>query len=97
MEHIIQFGVTIDDDAIRKNVEANAMSAITNEFVAEMKSRLPKRYGTVDWDRVAFNCVEEFIEQNKTEIMDMAADRLVEKVHRTKAWREKFGEAMEVD
>ena len=97
MEHIVQFGVTIDDDAIRKNVEANAMKTIVNQFVNEMKSNLPKRFGSVDWDRVAYNCVVEFVEENKAEIMDIAANKLVERVHRTKAWREKFVEAMEVD
>ena len=98
MEHIVQFGVTIDDDAIRKNVEANAMNAIINAFVGEMKSRLPKTFGgSVDWNRVAYNCVEDFIEENKEEIMDLAAKKLVEKVSRTKAWREKYGNALEVD
>ena len=26
MEHIVQFGVTIDDDAIRKNIEKNGQA-----------------------------------------------------------------------
>jgi len=97
MEHIIQFGVTIDDDAIKRNVEANALNAVTKSLSAEIKSNLPRRYGSVDWNRVAYNCIEEFIDQNKEEIMDMAADRLVEKVKRTKAWRERYESAMEAD
>lgn len=97
MEHIVQFGVTIDDDAIKKNVEAQALNALVEKLTAEIKSNLPKRYGTVDWNRVAYNCIEEFIGQNKAEIMDMAADRLVEKVARTKAWREKYGAAIEAE
>lgn len=94
MEHIVQFGITIDDDAIRKNIEKNAMDAVVKAFVGEMKSNLPKSYGgRVDWNRVAWDCIDEFIEQNKAEIMDIAAEKLVEKVKRTKAWREKYGEA----
>ena len=88
----MQFGVTIDDDAIRKNVEANAMDAVIKAFVEEMKSNLPKTYGGgVNWSRVAYECVEKFIDENKSEIMDLAADKLVEKVSRTKAWRDKYG------
>lgn len=99
MEHIIQFGVTIDDDAIRKNIEANALDAVVNAFVGEMKRNLPKTYygNNVDWRAVASRCVEDFVERNKEEIMEIAADRLVEKVKRTKAWREKYGEALVAD
>lgn len=98
MEHIIQFGITIDDDAIKKNIEANALAAVVDAFVGEMKRNLPKAYygNNVDWKAVACNCVQDFIERNRDEIMDIAADRLVEKVMRTKAWREKYGKALEV-
>lgn len=97
MEHIIQFGITIDDDAIRKNIESNALAAVVETFVDEMKKNLPKKYygNDVDWRAVAYNCISEFVEQNRDEIMDIAADRLVEKVARTKAWREKYGKALE--
>lgn len=97
MEHIIQFGITIDDDTIRKNVEANALAAVVETFVGEMKRNLPKAYygDNVDWRAVADDCVQDFIEKNRDEIMDIAADRLVEKVMRTKAWREKYGKALE--
>lgn len=37
MEHIIQFGVTIDDDAIKKNIEKNAV----DKLVADIKKRSP--------------------------------------------------------
>ena len=90
MEHIISFGVTIDDDAIKKHVEEKALECVVDKLSAEIKSNLPKRYGHVDWDRVAYNCIETFIGENREAIMDMAADRLVEKVYRTKAWKEKF-------
>ena len=97
MEHIIQFGITIDDDAIRKNIEANALAAVVETFVSEMKRNLPKAYygSNVDWRAVANNCIQDFVEKNRDEIMDIAADRLVEKVMRTKAWREKYGKALE--
>lgn len=98
MEHIIQFGITIDDDAIKKNIEANALAAVVEAFTDEMKRNLPKTYygNTVDWRAVANSCVTDFVERNRDEIMDIAADRLVEKVMRTKAWREKYGKALEV-
>ena len=99
MEHIIQFGITIDDDAIKKNIEANALDAVVRTFTDEMKRNLPKSYygsSNVDWKAVANNCVQDFLEKNRDEIMDIAADRLVEKVMRTKAWREKYGKALEI-
>ena len=96
MEHIIQFGVTIDDDAIRKHVEERALGEVVRTISGEIKSNLPKTYGGhVDWNRVAYTCVEEFIDRNRDEVIEIAAEKLVEKVKRTKAWRERYGEALE--
>ena len=97
MEHIISFGVTIDDDAIKKHVEEKALDETVKRLLDEIKSNLPKRYGHIDWNRVAYNCIVDFIADNRDEIMDLAAVKLVESVKRTKAWREKYGAALEVD
>ena len=87
MEHIVQFGVTIDDEKIRQHVEANAMQAVVDQFVAEMKENLPRRYTNVNWSIVANDAVASYIEKNKDMILEMLTDKLIEKVSRTKAYK----------
>lgn len=94
MEHIVQFGITIDDSAIKQRVEAQALDQIVSKFTAEMKANLPKKYGDVDWNRVAYNAIRDFIDENKTEIIEEMKAALIEKVARTKAYREAVGEAL---
>lgn len=42
MEHIVQFGISIDDDQIKKTIENNVRSQV----VAEIKKDL---YETINW------------------------------------------------
>lgn len=87
MEHIVQFGITIDDDAIRRLVEAKA----TNAVVKGLKQSL-FRLGYNDEPLGISGDVEEiiemFLEEHKQEIIDAAAERLAERLVRTKAVKE---------
>lgn len=95
MEHIVQFGITIDDEAIKKRIEANALDQVVSKFVAEMKANLPKKYGQIDWSRTAYEAVQEFICDHKSEIIEEAKIALIENVKRTKAYREAVAEVAE--
>lgn len=95
MEHIVQFGIAIDDNAIKQRVEAQALDQVVSKFVAEMKANLPRKYGDIDWGSVAYRAVRDFIDENKAEIIEEMKAALVEKVTRTKAYREAVGEALE--
>lgn len=88
MEHIVQFGITIDDSAIKQRVEAQALDQIVAKFTAEMKANMPKKYGDVDWNRVAYNVIRDFIDENRNEIIAEMKAALIERVTRTKAYRE---------
>ena len=88
MEHIIQFGVTIDDDKIRSHIEANAMQAVVDQFLNEMKSKLPHHYYGVNWNQVANDAVADFIEKNKDVVLQKLTDALIARVGRTKAYKE---------
>ena len=94
MEHIIQFGITIDDNAIKQRVEAQALDQVVSKFTSEMKANLPKKYGDIDWSRVAYDAVSDFIDENKAEIIEEMKAALIEKVTRTKAYREAVGEVL---
>lgn len=93
MEHIVQFGITIDDDAIRRLVEAKATDAVVNGL-----NRTLFRLGYNDKPMGISDDVEEiiklFLEEHKQEIVDAAAERLADRLVRTKAVKEAVGEVV---
>lgn len=94
MEHIIQFGIGIDDEAIIKRVEAKAEDTIMQEIrhdakAAIFKSMYPNnsvftRNPTDFFDEK----IDQFLKENKDEIIEVAADRLAVRLARTRAARE---------
>lgn len=95
MEHIIQFGIGIDDDRIIKEVEKNAEKTIIEDLKQKISDQLFRRewpskhgdprYGFSDW---AEGQIDSFLTANKDAIIDMAGKYLAEKLARTKAARE---------
>ena len=52
MEHIVQFAIGIDDNAIKKRIEENAYDDILERLVKEAKNSLPrsKSFGSdINW------------------------------------------------
>lgn len=99
MEHILQVGISVDDEAVRKSVERQLLKALVEDLKKDIYEDLPtKRISfsndsrQVDWVRFTHGIVEQMMEDEdvKRAIISEAAERLAEKVSRTKAWREKY-------
>lgn len=97
MEHIIQFGVCIDDEKIKQTAEAKVEKIINEVVKADVYEALTgvkeyKEYNKYDYSKylriLVNNTMEKFCVDNKEEIINLAADRLVEKLSRTKAVKE---------
>lgn len=94
MEHIIQFGVTIDDEKIVKTAEAKVEKVINNVVKCDVYEALTgiREYNKYEYSKrlmiLVNNTMEKFCVDNKEEIINLAADRLVEKLSRTKAVKE---------
>lgn len=87
MEHIVQFGVTIDDNAIQKNVEKQAAELVLKSIKDELgMSQWSNRSPVIK--RMVDEHATKFFEDNKDEIIKLASDKLVEKLARTKAVKE---------
>ena len=98
MEHIVQFAIGIDDNAIKKRVEDNAYDDILEKLVKEAKNSLPrsKSFGSdVNWRYLVDDRLDYFLEKNRDDIIDAAAEKLCESFKRTKAYKEKMTEVME--
>lgn len=94
MEHILQFAIGIDDDAIAKNIQANAEREITKNLQQAVINQLIEKpyYGkpTLDGKFSAFGkeIITGFMEEHKDEIIARAADELAKRLARTKAAKE---------
>ena len=96
MEHIIQFGVTIDDDAIKKNIEEKAREQIIKEVKAEIKKEL---FVGTGWNMDLSYKVKELIKDTVRECQDQiikdATDQLVETMRRSKKYKEALAKIVE--
>lgn len=93
MEHILQFGITIDDEAIIKAVREKAERVITDSLKTEVeKSLFGTRYiyrNTNDphaiFTQLAKDIFSEFLNENKETIISHASVILADKLARSKA------------
>lgn len=95
MEHIVQFGINIDDEAIKrtvmesgvKTIEAQIKQAIINEVFSSYQYRdaNPASDPLSAW---AQNIVAELLENNRESIIRQAAAILADKMGRSTKVRE---------
>ena len=86
MEHIVQFGVTIDDDAIQKHV----MQKASEQVVKDVRENLFYfRYGRPDsFKSEIADMVKSVLEESKDEIIKLAAHEVAETMKRSKKYKE---------
>lgn len=91
MEHIVQFGISIDDDAIKKSIEKNVMNQVASVIKQDvMKSIVGKKECsnyeyTTKLREIITVTTEEFLENNREDIIEETAKKLVERLAKTKA------------
>ena len=90
MEHIVQFAVSIDDraieDRIKKTAERQIVEAIQKKVEDELfEMSYGHRVGCADWVK---RKVDNFLENNREEILNRAAAQIAEKLLRSKAGKE---------
>ena len=92
MEHIVQFAIGVDDNAIRQRVEQSAEKEITNQLANDIKKTFYEvdYYGRTTGRPSGFILarIDAFIEKNRDTILEMAADRIAEKLARSKRGKE---------
>ena len=92
MEHLIQLSIAMDDKTIAKQVE--------NRLVENIHKDIYKKYFEKDWKsdrRIEFIChqdVQEFLKENREEIITKAVEQIKRSVLKTNAFKEKFDEIL---
>lgn len=94
MEHIVQFGINIDDTSIRKAIESNVMNQVANQIRQDVIKNLT---GKKDYMNYEYNekmkqliaaTTENFLQANREDIIEETAKKLAEKLSKTKAVKE---------
>ena len=97
MEHIVQFGITIDDDVIKKNIEKNAVDKLVTDIKKEVRDEIFVGSG---WNRGLSYKVQEIIKEAmaeyKDEIIKEATAEIVETMKRSKKYKEALAKIVEV-
>ena len=104
MEHIVQFGIGIDDEAIRKIIMEKAEKSITQDLMKQIRTDIDNQIFVIgngwyskDYKRVGLqgwvnDLVMKLLEDHKTEIIEMASEKLADEMSRTKAVKEAMAE-----
>ena len=93
MEHIIQFGITIDDEAIKQTILDNAEKNIMDRITKDVQLAI---FRTNGWSDAPTNQLRPWVEEkvdvilkeNKDTIVELAAEKLAERLARTKKAKE---------
>lgn len=93
MEHVVQFGINIDDDVISQAVVNEATKQIVAELKEQMfiRSYYDNKYH--DLSKAACNTIQDWLENHKDEIIDKTVAELVEILKNRKAFKDKLAEA----
>lgn len=94
MEHIIQFGVTIDDDAIKKHIEEKATKQVADSVSQAVKDKLFGHYGS-EFSYDAQEMFGELLEKYKDEIIANATAQVVDSIKRSKKYKEALAKVAE--
>lgn len=92
MEHIVQFGINIDDDAIRDLVVRDAKKQIIAELTKDVQRELGitgNRYSRSD---VADEIADEIMERCREDIVHETVERLAGTLPRRKWFRDAVSE-----
>ena len=92
MEHIVQFAIGIDDNAIRQRVEQSAEKTIIQQLTNDIKKTFYETdyYGRPSNTPSEFilEKIELFLKDNRDDILEMAADKIAERLARSKRGKE---------
>lgn len=100
MEHILQFGINIDDEMIKKTIVDTASQQIVNSIRNDIMKQLTSNKKPTEWDYtnklkwIVEENAEAFIKEYKDEIIEKTSDKLTERLIKTKAIKDMVNKAV---
>lgn len=84
MEHILQFGINIDEDRIVKTVEDRAATELIDYIHKSIDKMRGNIYGEDALRDIAREEIAKVVDANKEKIIEQATEKLAEKMARSK-------------
>lgn len=102
MEHVVQFGISIDDERIKRTVEAQALQRVTDQLMEHVAQNLPKTYtysggDKTDWREYAKQCGADFLEAHRDEIIEGTCKQLAASIRQSKKFKEAWESTQEAE
>lgn len=100
MEHIVHFGISIDDDAITKRIQENAEKIIIQKIEQDVKKNIfsiDYRGNSIGLNYIAESIFNKWLDSHKDEIIQVASKALADKMIKTKAVKEAINKVLEGD
>ena len=97
MEHIVQFAIGIDDEAIRKRIEQTAENQIIDSIKSDVTDQIFRKSNWKNETQLhswVKDIVVEAVLEHKDDIIKSAAMELCEYMKRTKAVKQAVAEAI---
>lgn len=102
MRHEIMLPIELNTDAIEQKIEKDGYDELMGRLYERCEKQLPTKwtpYGNgrkePDWAAFVEDAADRFFSKHKDEILEAASKRLVERMTRTKAYKEAVAEAVE--
>ena len=92
MEHILQFGISIDDESIKRNVEDAAVKQLAQDLREQIF--ITNRWnGNINGlNTLTEDIVKDVFAEHKDKIIRLAAEMVADSMKRSKAYKEKLKE-----
>jgi len=91
MDHLVQFTISVDDAHIAQMVEKEAAKAMKDEVLKVCKSHIGVErnyWGDGQPGPALKKAIDDFMNDNREEIINKAADKLAERLSKTKIVKE---------
>ena len=95
MEHVVQFGINIDDSSVAEAIKRDAYKDVIKQLKEEAHRDLPSKYyhgGSVDWNGMFRDSIDKegaaIVSAKHDEIVEMAVKRVYDSITRRKPFRE---------
>lgn len=92
MEHIVQFGVTIDDDKIEQEVTAQVARKLSDEV--DKFSKPAGYYEDSKLQKMVNEAVDKYVKDNIDTVISKAIESLTERMVKTKKVKEALQEVL---
>lgn len=95
MEHILQFGISIDEDKIIKTMEQNATQKAFELIKSNIAAFTKNNWGDSKLDRIFTGEVKEVVKAHENEIIEKAVEQLTKNMMRQKVVKEAMNKVVE--